>query len=179
MRLRSIGNTNGQAAAFDAIMFLAILLVASTLILGVSTHLRQAEDVSEFSDLHTLTTRTSNALLGSTVPNASYVDVEGGVIVSKDISVLDMMVEELLLVQSGVPENNFDGDGRYNHRITQVLSSLVDEDRFQFELCGRYMDVSVSFGEAGGQTDTAARMTEIFLPGVTQPIQITLSIWPC
>lgn len=179
MRLGNVGNTNGQAAAFDAIMFLAILLVASALILGVSTHLRQAEDVSEFSDLHTLTTRTSNALLGSTVPNASYVDVEGGVIVSKDISVLDMMVEELLLVQSGVPENNFDGDGRYNHRIAQVLSSLVDEDRFQFELCGRYMDVSVFFGEASGQTDTAARMTEIFLPGVTQPIQITLSIWPC
>lgn len=175
----NVANTNGQAAAFDAVMFLAILLVASALILGVSTHLRQAEDVSEFSDLHTLTTRTSNALLGSTVPNATYVDVGGGVIVSKDISVLDMMVEELLLVQAGVPENNFDGDGGYNHRIEQVLSSLVDEDRFRFELCGRYVDVSVSFGEASGQTDTAARTTEIFLPGVSQPIRITLSIWPC
>ena len=179
MRLGNVGNTNGQAAAFDAIMFLAILLVASALILGVSTHLRQAEDVSEFSDLHALTTRTSNALLGSTVPYASYVDVEGGVIVSKDISVLDMMVEELLLMQAGVPEGNFDGNGSYNHRIAQALSSLVDEDRFRFELCGRYMDVSVSFGEASGQANMAARMTEIFVPGVTQPIQITLSIWPC
>lgn len=179
MKLGNVGNTNGQAAAFDAIMFLAILLVASALILGVSTHLRQAEDVSEFSDLHALTARTSNALLGSTVPNASYVDVEGSVIVSKDISVLDMMVEELLLMQAGVPEDNFDGNGSYNHRIAQVLSSLVDEDRFQFELRGRYLNVSVSFGGASGQADTAARMTEIFVPDVTQPIQITLSIWPC
>ncbi len=178
MRLGNVGNTNGQAAAFDAIMFLAILLVASALILGVSTHLKQAEEVSEFSDLYALTTRTSSALLGSTVPNASYVDIEGRVIVSKDISVLDMMMEELLLVQSGVPESNFDGDGRYNHRIIQVLSSLVDEDRFRFELYGRYMDVSVSFGETSDQTDTAARTTEIFLPGVSQPIRVTLSIWP-
>jgi hypothetical protein len=179
MRLGHVGNTRGQAAAFDAVMFLAILLVASALVLGVSTHLKQAEDVSEFDDLYTLASRTSNALLGSTVPNASYVDVEGDVIVSKDISVLDMMVEELLLIQAGVPVSSFEGPGRYNHRIAQTLSSLVEEDRFQFELYGRYMDASVSIGEGSGQGDKAAKLTEIFPPGVTQPIQITLSVWPC
>jgi hypothetical protein len=178
VRLRNV-DKYGQAAAFDAVMFLAILLVASALILGVSTHLKQAEDVSEFIDLYALATRTSNALLGSTVPNASYVGVEGAVIVSRDISVLDMMVEELLLMQAGVPESSFEGHGRYNNLIAQTLSSLVEEDRFRFELHGRYMNNSVSIGEASGQADTAAKMTEIYIPGVTQPIQITLSVWPC
>jgi hypothetical protein len=159
-------------------MFLAILLVASALILGVSTHLRQGEDVSEFDDLYTLTERVSNALLRSTVPNASYTDIEGNVIVLKDISVIDMIVEELLLMKTGVPESSFNGTDRYNERIAQVLSSLVDEDRHRFELSGRFLGSSISFGHAQGQTETAAKVTEIFLPDVTEPIQITLSICP-
>jgi hypothetical protein len=159
-------------------MFLAILLVASALILGVSTHLRQAEDVTEFDDLYTLTERVSNALLRSTVPNASYMDIEGNVIVLKDISVLDMIVEELLLMRTGVPGSSFNGTGRYNERIVHVLSSLVDEHRYRFELSGRFMGSSISIGHAQGQTETATKMTEIFLPDVTEPIQITLSIGP-
>jgi hypothetical protein len=171
--LGRIAKTHGQVAAFDAVMFLAILLVASVLILGVSTYLKQADDVSEFEELYAMATRTSNALMRSTVPNASYMDIEGNVITSRDISVLDMIVEELLLMKAGVPESSFEGDGRYNHRILQTLSSLVDEGRYRFELQGGYMDIK------GGQTEKASKMMVISLPDVAQSIIITLSIWPC
>jgi hypothetical protein len=171
--------TEGQTAAFDATIFLAILLVASALMVGVSNHLSEAEDANSFDDLHKYTVRLASAVLGSTVPNASYMDIEENEIVRVDASVLDMIIEELLLLQADVPAYNFEGEGRYNERVSSVLSSLLDEDRYGFTLSGGYLEKTLLIGQASPLSERSAHTTEIFQLGETEPITITLTIWAC
>jgi hypothetical protein len=167
----------GQTAAFDATIFLAIMLVASALIVGVSGYLEQEEDTRAFEELQVLTTRLANAVLESTVPNASYMDINGDRYVQVDISVQDMIVEELLLMNAGVPPDNFDGPGGYSDRIGQILSALVDEDRYQCSLFSSYLDHDLHIGSIDKTVETAVHTIEISLPGEAGHIQIKLKLW--
>jgi len=179
--MRKTDSTRGQSAVFDATMFLAILLVASTMMVSFSASLRQAEDVSSFQDLHTHATRLTNVVLASTVPNASYVDIHGNHMVRTDISVQDVIIEELVLLHDGVPEENFRGHNRYNDRLGQVLSSLVDDDRFSYALSCSYGEKEIVIGDVRPTysmgIETSAHTTEISLPGEGERITITLFLW--
>ena len=171
----------GQSSVHDAMMFLSIMLVASALIVGVSNHLLRAGDVHDFERLHNHTTRLASTVLSSTVPNASYVDEDGRTIISKDISVLDMIIEELVMLDWGLSRDDFDGPGRYNGRIVQVVSALLDEDIFFYALCGQYGDLEIALGNSipsGNQgVEVAASTARIPMPGEEYDVLITLHLW--
>lgn len=126
------------------------------------------------------TKRLAHAALASTVTNASYVDINGKGIVRKDISVQDMMIEELLLLVSGVPGENFEGPGRYNGRLERVLSSLVNESSYFYVFHGYYREEDVRISNSGYQTDAVEMATyssEISVPGEDESLTMTLRIW--
>lgn len=171
----------GQSSVFDATIFLAILLVASALVINISTYMLQAEDAQSFENLQTYTTRLANAVLESTVPNASYSNVEGESIVRRDISVQDMIVEELLMTDNGIPEGNFWGNGNYNERIREVLNSLVDEDLYSYELLSSFRGMEMVIGDSNGiereGSETCAHTSMISLASGSEQITITLFVW--
>lgn len=162
-------------------MFLALLLVASSIMVSFSTSLRQAEDVSSFQDLTVHVSRLTNVLLGSTVPNASYVDIHGDRTVTRDISVQDIIIEELILLHDGIPEENFRGHNGYNDRVKEVLSSLADDDRFSYALSCSYGEEDIVIGDTRPTYDmgieTSAYTTEISVPRESDRITITLFLW--
>ncbi|MCK4445328.1 MAG: hypothetical protein KAW09_12340 [Thermoplasmata archaeon] len=170
---------DGQSSVYDAMIFLSIMLVASALIVGASTHLLRAEDVHSYENLHQNSVRFTNAVLSSTVPNASYVDSFGFKVISKDISIQDMIIQELVLLESGVPEQNFRGEGGYNIRVEGVLSSLIDKDRFHCTLSGSHRSHEITFGDSFPDSpyEIAANTTEIYLPEDDASITITLYVW--
>ncbi len=172
---------DGQSSVYDAMIFLSIMLVASALIIGAYTHLRRAEEVYSYEELHRNSVRFANAVLSSTVPNASYVDSFGNKVTSRDISVRDMIIEELMLLESGIPKQNFEGPEGYNSRILNVSSSLLDEDRFLCALSARYGDQEIIFGRGLPAEDrrgeTAAQTIRIPVPEVENDITITVHLW--
>ncbi len=178
MEIRCGTDKKGQSSIYDAMMSLSIMLVASGLVVGLSVHLMKADDVNEFEELHNYAGRLASALLSSTVPNASFLDVDGFEIVAKDISVQEMIVQEVLLLESGVARENFLGANGYDTRIEEVLSSLLDGDRFDCRLHGFYKSQEVAFGEElpDAHNEVAADNTEIHLPG-EESIRITLYVW--
>ena len=181
MEMRNPHDEEGQSSIYDAMMFLSIMLVASASIIGVSNYLLRADDVRSFEELENYSARYANAVLSSTVPNATYIDGLGSNVTSQDISVRDMIIEELVLLRSGVPEENFGGSGGYDERIAHVLSSLLDTDRFQARLCGRYGVQEVAFGSesepAGHKEDIAANTARISMPEAENDILIVVYVW--
>jgi hypothetical protein len=171
----------GQSAVFDATIFLAIILVASSLLITLSNSAFQVDDVQSFENMFSYTKRLTLAALASTVPNASYIDINGKEMVRKDISVQDMMIEELLLLRSGVPSQNFEGLERYNGRIESVLSSLVSESPYVYEFRGSLEEVDICItnhdSSKGKNVEISAYSLEILVPGEDETLTITLQIW--
>ncbi|MFQ5883695.1 MAG: hypothetical protein ACE5IO_01180 [Thermoplasmata archaeon] len=174
----------GQSSVFDATVFLAIMLIASSLLIGLSESVFKVNDVSSFEDMSAFTGRLAYAALGSTVPNASYSDADGEEIIQRDISVQDMIIEELLLLQGGLPAENFGGAGRYNDRIEHVFSSLANESPYFYALHGNYHEVEIIIGNSNltkvqelRRVEKATYVSEIFVPGDDEPISIILQVW--
>lgn len=181
MEMRLLHKEDGQSSVYDAMMFLSIMLVASTLIIGISNYLLRAEDIRSFEELEQYSTRYANAVLSSTVPNASYIDSLGSRVTSQDISVQDMIIEEMVLLRSGVPGDNFNGTDGYNNRIVHVLSSLLDKDRFCARLYSQYGEQEVEFGSApksvNQKREIAAKTTRISIPDTEDDIVIIAYLW--
>ncbi len=181
MEMRKPYNERGQSSVYDAMIFLSIMLVASTLITAVSTHLLRADEVRGFEELEKYSIRYANAVLSSTVPSASYKDSVGSNVTSSDISVRDMVIEELVLLRSGISEENFEGPHGYNERITRVMLSLLDKDRFDARLHGQYGECEVAFSTTFSQTyqeeDIAASTARILVPEAENEIVIIVYVW--
>lgn len=142
-------------------------------------HMLKAEYIQEYGSLQDYSVRLGNALLSSTVPNASYVDIHGAVIISENVSVQNMIIQELLLIEAGVPVENFGGKVGYNERIEMALSSLLDRDIFHCRLIGKYGEHEVDFGDPPPETskETAAYTYVVQIPGNYGAIETTLLVW--
>lgn len=174
----------GQSSVFDATVFLAIMLIASSLLIGLSESVFKVNDVSSFEDMSAFTRRLAYAALGSTVPNASYSGADGEEIIQRDISVQDMIIEELVLLRGGVPAENFEGPERFNDRIEQIFSSLTNESPYFYALHGNYHEVEILIsnsnltkGQEVQRAEKATYLSEIFVPGDDEHISIILQVW--
>lgn len=175
-------NDKGQSSVFDATVFLTIMAVASFLLIGLSESVLEVNDVSSFEDMSTFTRRLAYASLRSTVPNASYSDKQGLEITQRDISVQDMIIQELLLLHEGVPPGNFLGLEGFNDRIETILSALAGESPYFYALRGEYREVEILItnsnlvtGEEMPRVEMASYTSQIFLQG--EAITITLYVW--
>lgn len=177
-------NTEGQSSVLDATLYLAIILVASSLLLSLSQSVSKITDVSSFEDMSTYARRLAHAGLGSTVPEASYVDVSGDEMVHKDISVQDIVITELLLLRGGTPADSFEGPGRFNREIERVFSYLVNESPYWYSLTGNYQDVDILISNSNPAeeemkqgVEKATYFSEILLPDEYGIISISVHVW--
>jgi hypothetical protein len=125
-------------AVFDAVMFLVIMLVASALIFAYTLQaFNVGEVVSNEADFR-YSQEAFDAALEVTVREASYVDLAGNTVTKRDRSVEDLLLDELRLLDDGVPASNFAGSGRYQSALLQEVSAVVDTARYHFALFATY-----------------------------------------
>ncbi|UCG70893.1 MAG: hypothetical protein JSV09_07825 [Thermoplasmata archaeon] len=104
-----LDNENGQSALFDAIIFLIIMIIASSLIYIYSGQFSKDVELTEREDMQSYNRETAEVVLGATLNSTWYEDIEGEIIKKPpgDTTVLYLLLEELYLMDDGVPKYNF------------------------------------------------------------------------
>jgi hypothetical protein len=136
----------GQSALFDAVIYLVIMIVASSLIaVYASQYLRDVE-LSENQDMMDYCRDTSEVIMGATLNSTWYEDINGDIVQKPpgDTTVLNLLLEELYLLDDGVPEDNFALG--FEKDITTLGRNLVTPN-YHFALSATYnnMDTETEF----------------------------------
>ncbi len=131
-------NRQAQLSVFDAVMFLVIMLVAATLIFTYTLLALNIGEVVRNEDDFRYSREVFDTLLEASVREASYVDLAGNVVTKRDRSVEDLLLDELRLLDDGVPAASFDGAGRYEDALLAEVSAAVDTARYHYALFAAY-----------------------------------------
>lgn len=164
---------DGQMAVFDAIAFLTIMLVASSLMFSYSASLSKDARHSQAADDISFAQSMLQALLRSDVANASY-ESNGSVILrGGPVSVEILLLEELSLVEDGVPRASFEGG--WNAQVIAIGDSLSGQR--QWSLNASYAEGSYQIGGERGRGASAASIEVPMISGVPGRATITLYVW--
>ncbi len=125
MRQRIIEDESGQSALFDAVMFLVVMIIASSIITVYSSQYSKDVDLTEREDMMVYARDTSEVVLGATLYSTWYEDINSQIIEKPpgDTTVLSLILEELYLLNCGVPKENFVLG--YEQDIKILLKNLV------------------------------------------------------
>lgn len=134
MRASVRRNARGQTALFDGLLFFVIMIVASVLVLVTSTTGFQERRVASGKDLVVLGHEYRDAFFSSTLPRVTYLDKAGSTLTLYNHTVLDLLLEELSLIDDGVPSGNFEGLGSVNEGIVSLGERLIGEQRLLFSV---------------------------------------------
>jgi len=106
---RIIEDERGQSALFDAVMFLIVMIIASSLVQIYSSQYSKDVDLLESEDMHAYNRETAETVLGATLNSTWYEDKDGQEFTKPpgDTTVLSLILEELYLMDDGVPKENF------------------------------------------------------------------------
>jgi hypothetical protein len=132
---------SGQSALFDAVIYLVIMIVASSLIaVYASQYLRDVE-LSQNQDMMDYCRDTSEVIMGATLNSTWYEDINGEIVQKPpgDTTVLNLLLEELYLLDDGVPEENFALG--FEKDITILARNLVLPN-YHFVLTANYDDLN-------------------------------------
>jgi hypothetical protein len=180
---------NAQASLFDAVMFFIVMMIASTLIFIFSNQAFQTQEVMSREDMMRYTDETREAILQSTVYETWYQDINGNIITRPpgSTNINDLLLEELALLDDGVPKEHFK-DG-FENNITNTMDKLVGTG-YNYVLQASYTNESsqntheIYLSKAGSSGDIPDRdvttsqwsspMVHIGKPGNAA---IKLSIW--
>lgn len=135
----------GQSALFDAVIYLVIMIVASSLIaVYASQYLRDVE-LSENQDMMDYCRDTSEVIIGATLNFTWYEDINGNIVQKPpgDTTVLNLLLEELYLLDDGVPEENFALG--FEKDITILARNLVLPN-YHFALSATYSNMDTGTG---------------------------------
>jgi hypothetical protein len=131
---------SGQSALFDAVIYLIVMIVASSLIAVYASQYMRDTELSENQDMMEYCRDTSEVILGATLNSTCYEDITGSMIMKPpgDTTVLNLLLEELYLLACGVPEENFALGFEWDIRV--MARNLVTPN-FHFALSAIYNDV--------------------------------------
>lgn len=124
-RIRLEGNKWGQSALFDAIMFLIIMLLASMIVYTYIADAFRSQEIISYEDMSAYAEETKHALIQSTLNHTWYFDKTGSNISKPpgSTNIYDLLLEELSLLDDGVPIDNF-ADG-YEKHINKTARMLI------------------------------------------------------
>lgn len=145
MSQRIIEDGKAQSALFDAVMFLIVMIIASSLIHIYSNQYSKDVELTDREDMMVYNRDTAEVVLGATLNSTWYIDINSE-IVSKppgDTTVLGLILEELYLMDDGVPKQNFVLG--YEHDIKVLMRNLITSN-YHFALQGFYENVSKDEG---------------------------------
>jgi hypothetical protein len=136
--MRSINKDDkGQSALFDAVIFLAIMIIASGLVGVYANQYSKGADLTEREDMVEYTKNTAGVVLAATLSSTWYEDIRGNVVNKPpgDTKVMNLILEELYLLNHGVPKGNFVMG--YEHDIKILIQKLIPT-HYHFALSGSY-----------------------------------------
>lgn len=124
-RLKLVGNKWGQSALFDAFLFLIIILLASMIIYTYIAHAFRSQEIISREDMMEYAEETRHALMQSTLNHTWYFDKAGNNISKPpgSTNVHYLLLEELSLLDDGVPADNF-AEG-YEKHINKTARMLI------------------------------------------------------
>ena len=130
-----------QSAIFDAVIFFIVMIIASGLISIYSSQYSKDLELMEREDLQLYTRETAEVVLGATLNSTWYEDISGLIIKKPpgDTTVLSLILEELYLLDDGVPKENFVLG--YEQDIKTLIRNLVTSNH-HFALQGFYKNES-------------------------------------
>jgi hypothetical protein len=133
----------GQSALFDAVMFLIIMIVASSLITVYAAQHSKDVELKERQDMMEYARETAEVVLGATLSSTWYEDIQGRIIEKPpgDTTVLTLILEELYLLDFGVPKENFALG--YEKDIKTLTRNLV-AGFYHFAIMGYYLNESAN-----------------------------------
>lgn len=128
---------SGQSALFDAVMFLVIMIMASGLIQVFSSQYSQDVDIIEREDMQAYMRDTAEVVFGATLRSTWYEDAQGQIINKPpgDTTVLNLILEELYLLDNGVPKENF---ALGYEKDIKILARNLMKSPYHFAMEGRY-----------------------------------------
>lgn len=136
-------NQKGQSALFDAVIFLIVMIIASSLIYIYSGQFSKDVELMEREDMQSYNRETAEVVLGATINSTWYEDIKGDTISKPpgDTTVLYLLLEELYLMDDGVSKYNFVLG--YEHDIKTLIRNLVTPV-YHFALSGYFKNESTS-----------------------------------
>jgi hypothetical protein len=136
-------DVEGQSALFDAVMFLVIMIVAYSLITVYAASHSKDVELEERQDMMEYARECAEVVLGATLSYTWYEDIQGRIIEKPpgDTTVLTLILEELYLMDFGVPEENFALG--YEKDIKTLTRNLVASS-YHFAILGHYLNESAN-----------------------------------
>jgi hypothetical protein len=137
MNTRIAQDENGQSALFDAILFLVIMIIASCLVSVYASQYSKNTDLIARENMMNYARDTSETVFGATLNFTWYEDIQGNVITKPpgNTKVMNLILEELYLLDSGLPRVNFALG--YEQDIKILLRNLIVPN-YHFALKGIY-----------------------------------------
>lgn len=141
MKFQLILDDKGQAALFDAVIFLVVMIIAASLVSVFANQYSKQIDLSAREDMLDYVRETSTVVLGATLNSTYYEDVTGKRIPKPpgDTKVMNLILEELYLLNFGISKESFILG--YNHDVKVMIQNLVASD-YHFALQGTFTNES-------------------------------------
>lgn len=132
-----ISDDIAQSALFDAVMFLIIMIIASSIITVFADQVSKNAALSDRDDMMRYARDTSEVVFGATLNSTWYEDEIGNIIFRPpgNAKVMNLVLEELYLLDSGLPWENFALG--YERDIRILIRNLVTSG-YHFALMGSY-----------------------------------------
>jgi hypothetical protein len=132
-----ISDGKGQSALFDAVMFLVIMIIASSIISVFADQFSKDAALSQRDELMDYAMDTSEAVFGATLNSTWYEDEDGNIITRPpgDTKVMNLILEELYLIRAGIPPENLVLG--YERDIQILIENLVTSS-YHFAIMGTY-----------------------------------------
>lgn len=133
----------GQAALFDAVIFLVIMIIAASLVSVFANQYSKETDLSAREDMMDYAQKTAAVVLGATLNSTYYEDVTGKEIVKPpgDTKVMNLILEELFQLNFGISKESFILG--FNQDIKVLIRNLVRSD-YHFALQGTFTNESTN-----------------------------------
>ena len=172
---------SGQAAVFDAVVFLAIMLVASSVLFMYGSGAAWQQDASTRAEESLQAQRALDALLRSDAGNWTYAGAGNSTLNATGLSIEALLVQEATMLDGGAPSQNFNF---MNDNISNVTNALAGEPRaWALALSvGNNQTILVLSDSIGSLSElpaerAAAESSCPSLSGSVDVVSITLYVW--
>jgi len=129
----------GQSALFDGFLFFVIMILASVLVLASATLVLPERKFAAGNELIVFTHEARDAYMSSTIPAATYQSLAGTEVSLYNLSILDLLLVELSLIDDGLQQQSFQGTlGRVNDATLAVGERLIGDLRLHFAVFARF-----------------------------------------
>ncbi len=159
----------GQALLLDAFIFLIVVAVVSSALIGLSTSDQNGERMRGYVD------QAHEVFLSTTVPNPAGNS-------SKNVTAAELLSLQLLqLFQEGNASSTTDWSS-VNHDLSNVLRALLP-NHYQFKWTARCGFATIELGQREGvmgeiNRNVLASSLSSYLPSLERDMVMTLTVWP-